>query len=186
MFSADFLVNIVLPIALVFLSFFTPLIARAAERMEKLAKQRAEHIEHYHSHAMRFMELTDVRRDAKIREAVFSTGEFMMQGTKLIRTVIGFRYNNDNDNEAVMQRQSKIEIETLSDDAVDELGRAFANALIVSTYQSFWLGGVYRSILRLLFSENDPELKRPERIVYRLPRFATKSFMKENNSAFVG
>lgn len=164
--SMSILISVIIPSILILGVFLLRPLRTQLEAARKRAAMRSELIDEYHDNAMVFLKSTNPDSHKEARDLVVSLGEMMMDGTKLVRSVLFFaKRQTGADDEA--SPEIVAQMADLSDDARHALGKALGAALLISSFQSHFFGRAYRSILLLVLRENDREIKEPEQIVYR-------------------
>lgn len=155
----------ILPISLIAATFGLRPLRSWLEHCAKESVNQAEMVEAYQDNVAEFLRLSDPEKHSEMREIAVWAGHRMLDGTKLIRMIIFTRIKrgvSDDDIHASIEES----VSSLSEAAQHAFARALASALIVSSYQSFFYGHRYRSMLRWAF-KSDREVKDPEQIVYR-------------------
>lgn len=165
--DASLFLSFVLPGLLLVCVFVLPRLSRWLDRVANRSERRTELIEDYHRNAMVFLKETDASKDGRTRDVVIFLGDAMMNGTKLIRTMLfAPREKLPAKKDALLRS----EFESLSPKAQEALGKALGASLLVSSSQSIFLGGFYRSALMLVMTDNLRQVREPEQIIHRFPR----------------
>ena len=153
-------------VALAIAMFFTPSLRRWWERRSSDARDEAQFIDDYREAARDLLRATDPEKHADIREAIIFLGECMMDPA-LVRSLIAF-WRRVRKNGHPPRRALARSFDDLSEDAKHALSRAIANALIVSSYQSLFLGGMYRHLLMLAIDQQRNEVLQPVQVIHRI------------------
>lgn len=161
--------SIVLPIALIGLTFALKPIREWLEYCVGQTHAQSELTEEFGKSAMKFFKETDPEKDTEIREMVVWAGDSMLDGTKLVRGLMfSARILEDTPNGG--DAHAKEVMDGLTEEARHAFASAMASALIVSSCQSLFFGKKYRSILKFILSEHEREVREPAQIVYRFQK----------------
>lgn len=162
----------VLPLGLIALSLSLRPIAAWLQTCAKGASVQYDLAQKYQDNAARFLKLSDPVEHQELRMMVIWFGANMLNGTQLIQFMI-FSGKRLQGTEADAVQGEPDAFKNLTDDAKHALARAIGYALVVSSFQSFFSGQKYRSMLFLMLDRNNHEMKHPEQIVMRY-KTATK------------
>lgn len=129
---------------------------------------RRKQVEEFHLEAMRFIKATDPHDHEKLRSLVEFLADRMMDGSRLVRTLMWASKRGPTTSDADKDSMSAL-IEGLEDKTKHSLAKLLALALLVSASSSLFNGRKYMALLELLLS-SDAEVREPEQIVYRFDK----------------
>lgn len=171
------IVSFVVPLLFLCLTVALPAIRRTLERKAREAEFRDELVQEFHQNAISVLKNTDPQNHSEVRDVVMTAGAMMMDGTRLVRGMVFYNGKGSSRN-IEGKTQSKEAFDSLSDDARHAFAKALGVALLVSSCNSFFLARLYRSVILLILSEDEREIKQPAEL---LGRFGRKGFTPFKN-----
>lgn len=171
-------VSFVVPVLLLCLTVALPTIRRTLERKAREAEFRDELVQEFHQSAMAVLKDTNPDEHAEVRDVVMVAGKMMMDGTRLVRGMV-FSNGKASSRNSERKTRSQEAFDSLPDHVRHAFAKALGVALLVSSCNSLFLARLYRSVIFLILSEDDREIKQPVEI---LGRFGRKGIAPFNNS----
>ncbi|UXT99934.1 hypothetical protein [Agrobacterium tumefaciens] len=130
------------------------------------AKRQGILVEMYYRNATRFLQLSNPKQHAEVREITVWMGQKMLKGTFLIQSLILTRMKNQ-DQDSDTRASADDVFGGAPEEAAHSFAKAMGSALLASSYQSFFFGGKYRAMLQLLLMPKEKEIKDPGQLVFR-------------------
>ncbi|MBT3142925.1 hypothetical protein KL867_17790 [Ruegeria litorea] len=163
--------SIILPIFLTICVFGLPKLREWLEFKASDSHVRTALIEEFHTEAMKFMKETDSQDNELLRRFVWRAADKMIDGSKLIRTVI-FASNGANGKRSQTTLDAQKALKALEAGPRKSFSNVLALSLMVSSTQSLFFGGLYRSVITLAISEKERTAREPETLVKRFNKLA--------------
>jgi len=152
--------SFVVPLLLLCLTVALPTIRRTLERKARETEFRDELVQEFHQSAMTVLKNTNPKDHAEMREVVMTAGAMMMDGTRLVRGMVFYHGKVSSKNSERKIRNKEV-FDSLPEDVRHAFAKALGVALLVSSCNSLFLARLYRSVILLILSEDEREIRQP-------------------------